>query len=92
MKKEKAFSKMAIKAVFILSISVIIYCLLAGSVLALLDKVVPETLLYTAIGAAFACTGTCYAFYVNKAKAENTKGGITYDSAMSPEKPEENGG
>jgi len=91
-KKEKVFSKMAIKAVFILSISVIIYCLLAGTVLALLDKVVPETLLYTAITAAFACIGTCYAFYANKSKAENTKGGITYDAAINPGKPEENGG
>ena len=90
--KKKSFSKRAVTAVFVLSIAVIIYSLMAGTVLSLIDKVIPETLFYTAIGAAFTCLGTCYAFYSNKSKAENTKGGITYDTAIGSNKPEENGG
>jgi len=92
MERKKAFSKSAIKAVFILSISVILYCLIAGTVLSLLSKTIPETLFYTAIGGAFTCLGTSFAFYTNKSKAENTKGGITYDTALRPENPEEAGG
>ena len=84
MEKTNTFSKFAVKAVFVLSVTVIVYCLVTATVLSLLDKLVPETLFYTAVGAAFAAIATCFAFYTNKAKAENTKGGITYDAAISP--------
>ena len=40
--------------------------------------------LTTLIGALQAVTGVVLTAYYNKAKAENTKGGITYDAAMKP--------
>ena len=41
--------------------------------------------LTTLIGALQACAAVVLGAYFNKSKAENTKGGITYDSALKPD-------
>ena len=44
--------------------------------------------LTTLIGALQAVTGVVLTAYFNKAKAENTKGGITYDTALGNTAPD----
>lgn len=39
----------------------------------------------TMVTAAWGAYGTSAAFYYNKAKAENTKGGVVYESALQKE-------
>ena len=44
--------------------------------------------LTTLIGALQAATAVVLAAYFEKSKAENTKGGITYDTAIKPDEPD----
>ena len=82
-KKKRSFSKIAVAAVFFISIAVLVYsCWLMWD---LRDATALAYLIPSVAG----CLTAVLSFYLNKAKAENTKGGIVYDAAMKPESGKE---
>ena len=85
MNRKTSFSKIAAAAVFFISLAVIIY---ACWLMAYLKDA--SGLAYL-IPSVVACLSTVLAFYFNKSKAENTKGGIVYDSAFNQGQRDTNG-
>jgi len=82
-KKKQSFSKIAVAAVFVVSLGVLVYsCWLMW---ALRDA---SALAYLVPSVEVSLTAVL-AFYLKKAEKENTKGGIVYDAAMKPESGEE---
>ena len=68
-------SKLILMAVFLLCMEIVFYCEYAMLVLG------DTSAMYVLIGIPTTLVPTIIAYY-NKSRAENTKGGITYDKAM----------